>query len=170
MSDTAHPGIRRLIRADAAALRRLRLDGLGRHPEAFGSSLAEGSRLTIADFAEMIDRPDPDAVFGAFIGPDLVGMARFLAETGDKTRHRGRLLGVYVRQEAAGRGLGEGLVRAVIDQARRHVTVLLLGVAVDNGPARRLYRRLGFEPYGLDRRALKVGGRYIDEELCAMLF
>lgn len=170
MTDVTAFGIRRLVRSDAAALRAVRLEALRLHPEAFGTSIEEASGLTVGDFAEMIDRPGPDAVFGAFIGPDLVGMARFVAETAAKTRHRGTLISVYVRAAASGRGLGEGLVRAVIEHARRHVTVLHLTVVTGNDAARRLYRRLGFEPYGIDRRALCVDGRYLDEELCALLF
>jgi RimJ/RimL family protein N-acetyltransferase len=33
-----------------------------------------------------------------------------------------------------------------------------------NAPARALYRAAGFEVFGVERRALRVGDRYFDEE------
>jgi RimJ/RimL family protein N-acetyltransferase len=40
-------------------------------------------------------------------------------------------------------------------------------VVSDNQPARRLYERLGFLEYGLEKKALKQDGRYSDELLMA---
>jgi RimJ/RimL family protein N-acetyltransferase len=44
---------------------------------------------------------------------------------------------------------------------------LQLSVTVGNAPAQRLYRRMGFSVYGVERRSLKVDGRFYDEELMA---
>ena len=41
---------------------------------------------------------------------------------------------------------------------------ILLAVATCQETARALYRRFGFEAYGVEARALKVGERYVDEE------
>jgi ribosomal protein S18 acetylase RimI-like enzyme len=41
---------------------------------------------------------------------------------------------------------------------------VLLSVAVTQEPAIRLYRSLGFQRYGREPRALRIGDRYIDEE------
>jgi ribosomal protein S18 acetylase RimI-like enzyme len=41
----------------------------------------------------------------------------------------------------------------------------MLSVVVDNLAATNLYRSVGFDVYGKDPRALKVGGRDIDEYL-----
>ena len=35
-------------------------------------------------------------------------------------------------------------------------------------PARALYRKLGFQPYGLEPRALKVGDQVFDQELLVL--
>ncbi len=37
-----------------------------------------------------------------------------------------------------------------------------------NAPAQCLYKRMGFQVYGTERRALKVGDRFYDEELMAL--
>ena len=41
---------------------------------------------------------------------------------------------------------------------------IMLAVATCQDAARQLYRDFGFETYGTEPRALKVGSRYIDEE------
>jgi len=38
-------------------------------------------------------------------------------------------------------------------------------VVVDNKNAKKLYESIGFEIYGLEKRALKYNGIYYDEEL-----
>ena len=49
------------------------------------------------------------------------------------------------------------------------VTVVLqLSVEAGNVPAQRLYRRMGFTTYGVERRSLKVGEHFHDEELMAL--
>jgi ribosomal protein S18 acetylase RimI-like enzyme len=50
---------------------------------------------------------------------------------------------IGVQPEARGQGVGEKLMRALIDEAARRGLGLCLSVRTDN-PARRLYERLGF--------------------------
>jgi RimJ/RimL family protein N-acetyltransferase len=45
--------------------------------------------------------------------------------------------------------------------------VLQLFVTAGNAPAQRLYRRMGFVPYGTERRAIRIGDVFYDEELMA---
>jgi ribosomal protein S18 acetylase RimI-like enzyme len=73
---------------------------------------------------------------------------------------------MYVREDARGTGLAEAMVEAVMEHARGRVEQILLSVITDNERARHFYRKMGFEPYGLERRALKIGDRYYDEEYC----
>jgi ribosomal protein S18 acetylase RimI-like enzyme len=76
------------------------------------------------------------------------------------------LVGMYVRPQARNRGVGRRLVEAVMEVARRRgVELLQLAVVSDNEPARRLYARLGFVEYGIEKKSLKQGGRYTDEVL-----
>jgi len=73
---------------------------------------------------------------------------------------------MYVRPQARNRGVGRRLVEAVMEVARRRgVELLQLAVVSDNEPARRLYARLGFVEYGIEKKSLKQGGRYTDEVL-----
>ena len=57
-----------------------------------------------------------------------------------------------VRKDAQRRGLGRLLLEALLAEAqRRGVRQILLEVAVDNGPAQKLYAGYGFEVVGVRR-------------------
>jgi ribosomal protein S18 acetylase RimI-like enzyme len=157
--------VRRLTPADAARYREIRLAGLKNSPEAFGSTFATESLKPLSSFAE---RLRSSAVFGAFRGPELLGIAGFACHEGVKEAHKGLLWGMYVQPNARKSGVGRRLVDAVIGFARQHVEILQLRVVRDNEPARRLYAGLGFVEYGLEKDSLKQGGTYYDEVLMAL--
>ena len=156
--------VRRLLPADAALYRDIRLEGLQQSPEAFGSIYEIENARPLAWFAE---RLGDSAVFGGFDGADLLGIVGFFIRRGAKETHKGVLWGMYVRAAARKTGLGRRLAQAIIDHARERVEILQLRVVAGNEPARRLYARLGFVEYGLERDSLKQGGRYWDEVLMA---
>lgn len=154
--------------SDATEFRELRLDGLRRHPEAFGASYEEEVRQTLDDSRR---RLESGIVFGARRKglPALDGIAGLFIPEGIKTRHKGVLWGMYVRPEARGLGLGSALVARVIEHAGGVVEELTLAVGTSNDQAVSLYRRAGFEEYGLEERALKVADRYYDEFLMRLM-
>jgi RimJ/RimL family protein N-acetyltransferase len=175
--------IRPLLRREAAALRDLRLEALRLHPEAFGASFEEAERMSAAQFAAQIPEGPPDAIFGAFLGgaavpgsgtgaaPALRGMAGFFAERPAKTRHKGSLWGMYVQPAARRHGVAQALLQRVIRHAREvaRLEVLRLTVVEGNAAAHRLYEAAGFETYGIERRALRLGPEHwLDEELMAL--
>src|SRR5215217_8285706 len=110
--------IRRLVAAEAAEYRELRLEGLGGHPEAFGAAWEEEAARPVAWFAERLER---NAVFGAWAafdgGRTLAGIAGLLVPDAAKLRHKGVLWGMYVRPRARGMGMGAALVARVLDHA-----------------------------------------------------
>jgi len=162
--DVADIHIRQLTPADAALYRSIRLAGLEQNPEAFGSSFqAEFSR----PLAWFFDRLSTSQVFGAFSGTDIMGVAGLAVRQGEKEAHKGLLWGMYVRPAARGTGVARRLVEAVIDFARGRVELIQLSVVSDNERARRLYARLGFVEYGIEKNSLKQGGKYYDEILMA---
>src|SRR5260370_42638251 len=156
--------MRQLRAADGALYRSIRLAGLEQNPEAFGSSFqAEFSR----PLAWFFDRLSTSQVFGAFSGTDIMGVAGLAVRQGEKEAHKGLLWGMYVRPAARGTGVARRLVEAVIDFARGRVELIQLSVVSDNERARRLYARLGFVEYGIEKNSLKQGGKYYDEILMA---
>jgi ribosomal protein S18 acetylase RimI-like enzyme len=161
--------VRILGPADAAAFRAIRLEALRLHPEAFGASLEEEAARDSAAFAARLAPAPPGAVFGAFggdAGAALLGTAGLHVDRALKSRHKGLVWGVHVRPEARGRGLGAALLAAVVAHAREAgLERLHLAVGTENAPARALYDAAGFVPWGLERRALRLGpGRHVDEE------
>ncbi len=176
-ADTRSPEIRRLLAADVEDYRTIRLDTLKRAADFFGAVHEVEAARPLADFTERLASL---TVFGAYLwprtdlgsradlGPHIVGAASFRREAGAKTCHKGVLGGVYVQPEARGRGIAAALVGAVIDHARSHVERLNLAVVQGNDPAIGLYLKLGFEVYGIEPRARKNPGGYVDKVLMAL--
>ena len=99
----------------------------------------------------------------------MVGLVGLQVPSGTKVRHKAHLFSMYVANGHRRSGLADRLVQAVIDAAREAGALLLqLTVTAGNAPAQRLYGRMGFQVYGIERRAIQVGGRFYDEELMAM--
>ncbi|WP_414473795.1 N-acetyltransferase family protein [Microvirga sp. M2] len=167
---TADIPIRILEPTDARAYRDLRLEALAASPEAFGSSYEEEAPLPLEAVRARIPACGPNAIFGAFAEGRLVGMAGFAVHERAKASHKGVMWGVYVQADRRGQGLGRRLVQQVIDHATRHVIMLEAAVGLTNDNARRTYRALGFRPYGIERKALRVGGVFYDEELLVIDF
>jgi RimJ/RimL family protein N-acetyltransferase len=157
--------MRRLGPADAAAYREIRLEALADSPHNFSSTLESEQAQPLGHFATRLAE---DFVLGAFSGPHLVGVAGFYVQPRPKHRHKGLLWGMYVRPDHRAAGIGRKLVEAIIAHARQHVELLQLFVIADNTPARRLYAKLGFVEYGIERHATKYRGEYHDDVLMAL--
>ena len=150
--------------ADAALYRNIRLEGLRCNPEAFGSTFEAETAKPLTFFSE---RLCGSAAFGAFRDSELVGIAGLLIREGRKEAHKGLLVGMYVRPSARKAGVGRRLVETIVEFARHRVELIQLSVVSDNEPARRLYERLGFVEYGIEKKALKQDDLYYDEVLMA---
>jgi len=159
--------IRLLEPSDAEAFRSLRLEALTVSPEAFGASYEEDASLPLETIRARLSA-SPNVVFGAFGDHALIDMAGFAVYDRVKARHKGVLWGVYVKAGWRGHHVGKRLVQRVIDHASRHVIMLEAAVGLANDGARRTYHGLGFKPYGIQRKALKVGDTFYDEELLCL--
>jgi ribosomal protein S18 acetylase RimI-like enzyme len=160
--------VRPLGAADAEEFRRVRLEALRLHPEAFAASYEDECVLDAAQFAGRLATPGLTR-FGAFTRQEMVGLVALQVPGGSKVRHKAQLFSMYVADGHRRTGLADRLVQTVIDAAREAgALVLQLTVTVGNAPAQRLYKRMGFEVYGTERHALKVGDRFYDEELMVL--
>jgi ribosomal protein S18 acetylase RimI-like enzyme len=167
MSDLKSVELRRLSRADAEAFRSIRLEGLERHPAAFGASFKDLNNRPASFFADMLDQ---NFVLGAEDGDRLLGVAGFQFHEGEKKRHRGTLWGMYVRDEARGTGVARRLVDGILEHARERVEEIGLSVWSDNPAAIALYKSAGFVVTALDARAIKIDGVYYDHLLMLKRF
>lgn len=153
---------------DVDEFRRVRLDALRLHPEAFLASYDDESLFDRGQFAERLATPGLTR-FGAFAHEEMVGLVGLQIPAGAKVRHKAHLFSMYVAEGHRRYGLANRLVQAVIDAAREAgALVLQLTVTAGNAPAQRLYDRMGFRVYGIERRALQIGNRFYDEELRAL--
>lgn len=158
--------IRQLHRHDAEAYFALRLEALKTNPEAFGSSYGEEKDYPISRTENRLT-DSTSCVFGAFLQNNLIGVLTLVKDTKQKMSHRGHLYAAYVTPTHRGKGVAKQLVQIAINKAQELQVIeqLYLEVVSDNIPAKKLYDSLGFETYGIDRKALKISGEYYDEEL-----
>lgn len=163
---TAGWQVRRLVEADAPVYRALRLAGLAAHPQAFGSSWEEEAAYDDTVWRQRVAPPPPNVSLGGFVDGRLAGIAGIIVSPRLKQQHKGTVVGVYVEPAARGSGLSRGLLAFLITEARASGLLLLqLAVSAGNVPARRLYAAHGFRPYGIEPRALRIDGRFVDDEL-----
>ena len=151
---------------DVVAFRELRLLGLRESPAAFGQTPEEFESLSDGALGEWLG-PDADRLtFGAFDGGRLVGLTGLRRENRSRVRHKGIIWGVYVHPAARGQGVARRLLTAAIAGAAtiEGLTVLVLSVGGPQRAARALYLSLGFEIFGNEPWALRVGDDYVAEE------
>ena len=159
--------IRLLTDADAGEWWRLRLESLQGDPSAFSASAEEHMSLGLEEVKRRLGAEGSDMfVAGAFEDGLLVGMAGLYREKGLKSRHKARVWGVYVTPVKRGAGVGRRVLQAVLDRggAMPGVEQILLSVTATQTAALALYRSLGFESFGREPRALKIGEEFVDEE------
>jgi ribosomal protein S18 acetylase RimI-like enzyme len=161
--------VRVLTENDARVFWDLRLRALQEDLKAFEMSFEDAVKTPIEDIVQRFqDRWNSPANFllGAFIGDRLVGMVGFYQEQAEKLKHKGVIWGMYVAPEARRQGVGKALLSECIARAKSlpGLEQINLSVITEQVPAHSLYVAVGFEAYGLEQRALKLGDRYLDEE------
>ncbi len=110
-------------------------------------------------------------MFVAFVpGPTVIGWCDIYSPTYDSRAHIG-ILGLGVRRDFRGQGLGTVLMDCALKQARlRNLERVELEVLAGNENAIRLYRKFEFVQEGVKRRARKLDGSYEDIVIMARLF
>lgn len=165
--------IRLLTIEDAPHYWALRQEALQQDPRAFGETYEEATRYSdpVQRIKQMIAKHN-EHIFGAFIDGELLGVAVVTIDTATKTQHRGYIGSVYVSSKARGKGAGVAIMKEIIRWARAHEQLqkLDLGVFTDNDRAFEMYKGLGFEVVGVDKKAIQhEDGQFVDEYLMTYL-
>ena len=107
----------------------------------------------------------PEGLFSlvACVDGEAVGSLGLEASTRWRMRHVATL-GMGVRDDWQGKGVGTALMEAALDLADNwlNLTRVELRVYVDNAPAIALYKKFGFEIEGTHRRMAFRNGEYVD--------
>lgn len=158
--------IRKLGVDDAQAYYDLRIEALADSPDVFATRLEDAVKSPVEQTAESLALGHA-VTFGAFAEGDLCANVTLLRNTAPKLNHRASVVAVYVTPSARGKGIARRLMQELLDFAAgwQGLERLDLMVASRNLPAIALYEKLGFEIYGTEIRAMKIGEKYIDEDM-----
>ncbi len=157
--------VRRLVPADAAVYRALMVGAYRHEKDAFTSTAAERESLPLAwwEARVAVDAEAVEMVFGAFVDGQLVGAAGLNFERRTRTKHKATLFGMFVHPDFRGGGIAGALVRAILAQARATpgTEVVQLTVTDTNAAALRLYERCGFQVFGTEPLAVRIGAEFL---------
>lgn len=158
--------IRRLTPEDAEAFVVVRREALRTEPFSFLASEEDDVCLGLDFMRHVLHRESANTTFGAFQHGALVGIVGIGSESKRKAAHKARLMGLYVRHEARGSGIGKALVEEAVAYARTldGVTHLTLVVSERAQAAQRLYKQLGFATWGREPDAVHVEGIYAADD------
>lgn len=149
---------------DLAGYRRIRISCLEQYPDNFGTTPLEEKNAAVLKLNHSITRPDScNFTMGAFNADNqLIGICGFLAETRQKTKHRGEVVQMFVDPAFKGLGIGRTLLQKVIDQAfgSGQIEQIILSAVFENKKAIKLYEQAGFIEYGRLQNYFKSGTGY----------
>jgi len=159
--------IRRLTVDDLDLFRDIRAEALQAHPQTFGSREEdEGGEAMLAAYRHWLS----GAILGAFECGSLIGVGGFYVLPDRRSRHRGHIFTVYVKENGRGKGVGDRLIKELLAHAEACVEQVHLAVLLDATAAIRTYERNGFEVYGTDPAAVRIGDVTYDKYLMVRKF
>ncbi|MCG3159042.1 MAG: L-amino acid N-acetyltransferase AaaT [Acidobacteria bacterium] len=111
-----------------------------------------------------------DHILVAVVDGEVVGLIGLHAKTRPRINHIGEI-GMSVRDDWQGKGVGSAMMRAVVDLADKWLNLkrLELTVYTDNEPAIALYRKFGFEVEGTMRQSAFRDGEFVDAHMMARI-
>lgn len=111
-----------------------------------------------------------DHILVAVVDGEVVGLIGLHAKTRPRINHIGEI-GMMVRDDWQGKGVGSAMMRAAVDLADKWLNLarIELTVYTDNEPAIALYRKFGFEIEGTMRKSAFRDGEFVDAHMMARI-
>lgn len=96
----------------------------------------------------------------------IMGSAGVTKRENPPSNHIGDL-GISLRKEIRGRGVGKKLIREIIKEAKENlkIKIVVLEAFGENKIAQNLYRKVGFKELGRIKKGIKHYGKYKDRVL-----
>ena len=163
--------IKKLQPSHSNAYRAIRLECLKNYPENFGSNYDDEVKTEKLFFQPFIENPNPDVfVMGAFNGEKLVAICGFQRYDAEKTKHRARIMQVYVTPAYQRKNIATQIIKATIEEALKSqgLEQIELGVITTNSSAETIYKNLGFKEYAIQKNYLKINNTYYDHKMMSL--
>lgn len=168
---TPELNIRPLEIDDFAMFLEIQREALVSSPELFGSDYEWFESLSILSkeqrYEKYMNFPYQYILGAVDDEGSIAGMIGYSSEDSSKTRHKGTVWGLFVRPEFRGKGIATIMVMSVLETAQDMLDVeqVQLAVSTQNEASYGLYLRLGFNVFGTELHAMKIGDSYVDEYL-----
>jgi ribosomal protein S18 acetylase RimI-like enzyme len=161
--------IRKLTHNDVVSYKDVRLTSLETDPDAYFVQLQHAKQWTERQFLAEMGGHNATifGYYGFFDQDKLVGYICLSQSPFSVQSHIVDIFNLYVLPSHRRRGIANTLLKHVIDVTKgvRTIESLFLSVIESNTPAIRLYAEFGFEQYGVKKRSIKKGRRYLHEIL-----
>ena len=101
---------------------------------------------------------DESFTYGAFDNGELVGVITLYKDELYKLSHRAHIGAMYVSPLKRSLGIGKDLMEEAVKKAKsiQGLEQVYLAVVSTNESAKRLYRSLGFEVFGTEKKGLRL--------------
>ncbi|MFK7781512.1 GNAT family N-acetyltransferase [Psychroserpens sp.] len=160
--------IRKLRPNESNAYKKLRLECLKNYPEYFTTNYEDEKvkeKLFLQSFIEHSDKNS--FVVGAFHDNVLIGISAFKRHENKKINHSGIIIQVYVNSNYQGKKIGSNLVKTTIEEAFKinGIEQIEIGVVSINENAYKIYQKIGFKEFGLQKNFLKINDTYYNHRM-----
>ena len=156
--------IRTLTIDDLDTFIKIREDSLRIDPRSFGADSNKPIDRAITA-KRMRKKNDEDFIVAYFEENEILGMAGFIRDNGQKFRHKGHVWGVFVYPDHRRKGIANQLMLTLIDKARKIEGLQKINLSAHSASVAsvELYGKLGFKAYGTERNAAQYEGESLDE-------
>lgn len=159
------PTYRLLLPSEVKLYRQIRLESLQNFPNSFGSIYEEQKAKKELGFESNIKQQLSDKfIMGVFSNSNLLGICGFYRNSDLREQHKGAIIQMYIRPSYHGQKIGSTLLDATLQQAFQltELKQVNLGVYAHNKAAIHLYKKAGFEVYGVEQNCLKLKEGFVD--------